>query len=105
LYGNENHFHLWYGLAMNISIVLAALTALATTAGGFIDRTSKNWYRLKLCTRGTQRSTIRADVLPARGEYPQGWFIKILAHLATLKAGCFGQYIANPLKFGAKTVG
>ena len=47
-YGNENHFHLCYLFAMNIAIGLAALTALATTAGGFLAIKSKDRLHLVL---------------------------------------------------------
>jgi ZIP family zinc transporter len=64
-YGNENHFHLCYLFAMNIAIGLAALTALATTAGGFLAIKSKDRLHLVLgLSAGLLLGLVAFDLLP-----------------------------------------
>jgi ZIP family zinc transporter len=63
--GNENHFHLWYGLAMNIAIILAALTAIATTTGGYLAIKSKDRLHLVLgLSAGLLLGLVAFDLLP-----------------------------------------
>jgi hypothetical protein len=63
--GNENHFHLWYGLAMNIAIGLAALTAIATTAGGYLAIRAKDRLHLVLgLSAGLLLGLVAFDLLP-----------------------------------------
>ena len=64
-YGNENHFHLCYLFAMNIAIGLAAITALATTAGGFLAIKSKDRLHLVLgLSAGLLLGLVAFDLLP-----------------------------------------
>jgi ZIP family zinc transporter len=64
-YGNENHFHLCYLQPMNIAIVLAAITALATTAGGFLAIKSKDRLHLVLgLSAGLLLGLVAFDLLP-----------------------------------------
>jgi ZIP family zinc transporter len=63
--GNENHFHFWYGLAMNIAIILAATTALATTAGGYLAIKAKDRLHLVLgLSAGLLLGLVAFDLLP-----------------------------------------
>jgi ZIP family zinc transporter len=63
--GNENHFHLWYGRAMNIAIILAATTALATTAGGYLAIKAKDRLHLVLgLSAGLLLGLVAFDLLP-----------------------------------------
>jgi ZIP family zinc transporter len=63
--GNENHFHLCYLLGMNIAIGLAAITAIATAAGGFLAIKSKDRLHLVLgLSAGLLLGLVAFDLLP-----------------------------------------
>lgn len=64
-YENENHFHLRYSFGMNIAIGLAALTALATTAGGVLALKAKDRMHLVLgLSAGLLLGLVAFDLLP-----------------------------------------
>jgi ZIP family zinc transporter len=62
---NENHFHLCYIPLMNIAIGLAALTALATAAGGTLAIKSRDRMHLVLgLSAGLLLGLVAFDLLP-----------------------------------------
>jgi zinc transporter ZupT len=64
-HGNENHFHLCYFQPMNTAIILAAVTALATTAGGYLAIKSKDRLHLVLgLSAGLLLGLVAFDLLP-----------------------------------------
>ena len=64
-YENDNHFHLCYISEMNIAIVLAVITAIATTAGGFLAIRSRDRLHLVLgLSAGLLLGLVAFDLLP-----------------------------------------
>jgi ZIP family zinc transporter len=87
-YGNENHFHLWYFLAMNTAIILAAATAIATTTGGYLALKSKDRLHLVLgLSAGLLLGLVAFDLLPEIFELNTQEFLHAPAASLALVAG------------------
>jgi ZIP family zinc transporter len=87
-YGNENHFHLCYLVAMNIAIALAAATAIATFAGGTLAIKSKDRLHLVLgLSAGLLLGLVAFDLLPEVFELGSSEFLHAPATSIALVAG------------------
>jgi ZIP family zinc transporter len=85
---NENHFHFCYGGFMNLAILLAAVTAIATAAGGLLALRAKDRLHLVLgLAAGLLLGLVTFDLLPEVFEMSSEEFLGAPSVSVALVAG------------------